>query len=260
MGKIFSIYCFTNKVNNKKYIGSTIVAPRIRYNQHLYNATHEGTHQYNYPLYQAIRKYGIENFDFEVIEQFLECSEKKLRKKEQEYIIKFNTLSPNGYNQTLDTEHPINAKESYEKMSNTKRELAKRVAEVDKDNNIIKIWRSISDCAEETQLGVNNISGMCRGEQHTVSGRKFYLLDDNDNLIIPIYTGIKYKGESGTTQKHSNSKRIAKIDLETNEVLQIYETAALAARENNCDRSSIIKVCKNVRNKTGGFKWRYVDE
>ena len=64
-----SIYCFTNLKNNKKYIGSTIVEPNRRYSQHIYNATHENAHQYNYPLYQAIRKYGIENFKFEILEQ-----------------------------------------------------------------------------------------------------------------------------------------------------------------------------------------------
>ena len=34
------IYCFTNLINNKKYIGSTINEPNIRYNQHIYCATH----------------------------------------------------------------------------------------------------------------------------------------------------------------------------------------------------------------------------
>jgi len=57
-----TIYCFTNLINNKKYVGSTISKPNVRYNQHIYNAFHKNTHQYNYPLYQAIRKYGIINF------------------------------------------------------------------------------------------------------------------------------------------------------------------------------------------------------
>ena len=35
-----TIYCFTNLINNKKYIGSTIQDPKIRYKQHLYNYKH----------------------------------------------------------------------------------------------------------------------------------------------------------------------------------------------------------------------------
>ena len=86
------IYCFTNLINNKKYIGSTISQPNIRYNQHIYNATHETSHQYNYPLYQAIRKYGIENFSFEIIEQ-KDGSEFEIRQLEQKYIIQLNTCT-----------------------------------------------------------------------------------------------------------------------------------------------------------------------
>lgn len=108
MENIFTIYMFTNKINDKKYVGSTIVKPKTRYNQHIYNATHENVHQYHYPLYEAMRKYGIDNFEFSIIEQLI-CTETELRQKEKEYIIKYNTLSPNGYNQTLDTKHPINS-------------------------------------------------------------------------------------------------------------------------------------------------------
>ena len=61
------IYCFTNLINNKKYIGSTTQNPNIRFNQHIYNATHENAHQYNYPLYSAMRKYGLKNFTFEIL-------------------------------------------------------------------------------------------------------------------------------------------------------------------------------------------------
>ena len=42
------------------------------------------------------------------------------------------------------------------------------------------------------------------------------------------------------------------------DILNTYETLALAARENNCDSSGISKVCKGKRNNCGGFKWKYV--
>lgn len=51
------VYCFTNRINGKKYIGSTINDPKRRYMQHLYHAKKD-TPKSHYPLYQAIRKYG----------------------------------------------------------------------------------------------------------------------------------------------------------------------------------------------------------
>ena len=73
-----SIYCFTNLINNKKYIGSTIKDPQERYRKHIYHATHEDSPIYNYPLYNSIRKRGIENYKFEVIFE-KDCTEKEIR-------------------------------------------------------------------------------------------------------------------------------------------------------------------------------------
>ena len=226
----------------------------------MYNAFNENSNKYNYPLYCAIRKYGINNFKFEILEQ-KECSEQEIREIEQQYIIKLNTLSPFGYNQTLDTQHPINDIALYKRISETKREKAKYVAEVDKDNNIIKIYRSIVDCAEQTGCNQRKIGSCCRGERHHTNNRKFYWIDENNKLIIPIYKGEnQYKGEKNKTQIQSTSRKVAKIDLQTNEIIEIYDTIALAARMNNCDSSAISKVCRGMRNKCGNFKWKYIEK
>ena len=254
-----SIYCFTNLINGKQYIGSTIVEPNRRYNQHMYNATHENAHQYNYPLYEAIRKYGKENFDFKILYQE-ECEEEYIRQLEKDYILRFNTLSPNGYNQTDNTEHPINAIESYKKMSETKRNNAKRVAQIDNNNNIIKIFRSIVDCAEETHEDEKKIGSCCRGERKSTGGKFFAWLDENNQLIIPEYKRDFYKGKIGTTQIQSSSRKVAKIDINTLQIIKTYDTIALASRENNCDASGISKVCTGKRKSCGGFKWEYIDE
>lgn len=63
--------------------------------------------------------------------------EYSVREIEHQYLIKNNVLVPNGYNQTLDTHHPRNDPETYKKMSETKRNNAKRVAEIDKNNKIL---------------------------------------------------------------------------------------------------------------------------
>lgn len=257
--RICSIYCFINLINGKQYIGSTIQPINIRYNQHIYNVTHKNTHQYNYPLYCAIRKYGIENFQFKVLLE-KECTEQEIRILEKQYIEINKTIAPFGYNQTSETEHPINAIDSYKKMSETKRENSKKVALIDENNNIISIYRSIKDCSEELNIDERKIGSCCRGERHTTNNKRFYWIDENNNLIIPQYKKNLYKGQKGTTQIQKTSRKVAKINKDTDKILETYNTIALAARENDCDPSGISKVCNGKRKICGGFKWSYVDK
>lgn len=254
------IYCFTNLINGKQYIGSTIGDPQHRYNQHVYNSKHkENNPKYDYPLYQSFRKRGLENYKFEVIFE-KECTEQEIREIEHDYIIKYNTLSPNGYNQTDNTVQPMMTSDIVEKVKETKRKKAKEVVEVDTNNNILNKWRSIIDCAEDLKLDEKKIASVCRGERKTTGNKIFRWLDENNDIITPEYKRDNYKGAEGTTQIQSSSRKIAKIDLQTNEILEEYSTIALAARENNCDPSCISKVCRGIRKRAGGFSWKYIDK
>ena len=60
------IYKITNKINNKCYIGSSIRVEK-RWKEHINASKNPNNPQYNYPLYSAFRKYGIENFTFEIL-------------------------------------------------------------------------------------------------------------------------------------------------------------------------------------------------
>lgn len=91
------IYCYTNKLNNKKYIGQTI-NPEARKNSHKSEAFNEKSHTYNSVFHRAIRKYGYENFTYEILEEIDESRYDTLNDIEESYIQKYNTLVPNGYN------------------------------------------------------------------------------------------------------------------------------------------------------------------
>ena len=67
---IHYIYCYTNLINNKKYVGQTNNLERRR-KQHIQDSIHchKGREvSYNLPFHAAIRKYGIENFNFEILQ------------------------------------------------------------------------------------------------------------------------------------------------------------------------------------------------
>lgn len=85
------IYKVTNKVNGKCYIGQTIRTLEQRKWQHI-DCAKNGvkTHFYN-----AIRKYGEDNFIFEVIDEASTLEE--LNELERYYIKKYDCIN-NGYN------------------------------------------------------------------------------------------------------------------------------------------------------------------
>lgn len=98
---MIGIYIIKNNINDRVYIGqSSSIEDRVK--QHFRNYKNSNLHTYNYPLYRSIRKYGVENFYYEVLE---ECGIDELTKNEIFWIEKFNSLK-DGYNQ----ENPRDAK------------------------------------------------------------------------------------------------------------------------------------------------------
>lgn len=62
--KVRGIYKIINCINNKVYIGQSVNITK-RFANHKANLNKN----YNYPLYNAFRKYGVANFEFIIIEQ-----------------------------------------------------------------------------------------------------------------------------------------------------------------------------------------------
>lgn len=81
------VYMIVNNITNGVYVGSTHNLYE-RFSHHIRRARQL---YYNYPLYQALRKYGSENFSFIVLT--VENSEKE-RLKAEEYYIHYYSTSP----------------------------------------------------------------------------------------------------------------------------------------------------------------------
>ena len=90
------IYCITNIINNKRYVGKTTQTLEERFKEHCRDSFRERCNKR--PLYDAMNKYGIENFIIEELEQVED--ETKLDEREIYWIQELQTYGSNGYNAT----------------------------------------------------------------------------------------------------------------------------------------------------------------
>ena len=87
------IYKITNTINGKMYIGKTELTIEKRFQQHCKDSQRDKMS--NRPLYKAMRKYGVEFFSIEEIEETDSPEEREI------YWIEFYGTFKNGYNATM---------------------------------------------------------------------------------------------------------------------------------------------------------------
>lgn len=160
------IYKITNKINGKCYIGETKQYDyRKRWRKH---KDYGGC-----PILDsAFKKYGLKNFTFEIL---IICFDENRFSIEKEYIKRYNSVSPNGYNikEGSDTgmSHTDKSKEKiseslkkYYKTEDSKskakvnveshrKAMAKavgtKVAQYDLDGNFIAAYSSVAEAARQ---------------------------------------------------------------------------------------------------------------
>lgn len=89
------IYKITNNINSKIYIGKTKLNISERFKQHCSDSTKNSEEKR--PLYNAMKKYGTEHFQVELIE---ECADEIADEREKFWINFYNSYY-DGYNATL---------------------------------------------------------------------------------------------------------------------------------------------------------------
>lgn len=95
------IYLIKNIINNKCYIGQSLkLRKRLLTHINLFNNNNR-----KYPIYKAFEKYGLNNFDIEILKTYNIDNRKQLKQQldyDEIYFIKlYNSFGNTGYNQTL---------------------------------------------------------------------------------------------------------------------------------------------------------------
>ena len=212
------IYKITNKINDHCYVGQSIDIERRWYNHR--------TSDLNYPLYWAINKHGIDNFEFSVLEEVEDNSLLTSREQYWYQLLKpeYNGVSP---------------------KQNSTNFLQKKVLQIDKETlEIVKEHDGVNEAAREVSGHAQNISAVCN--RKLSSAHNYYWCHSEDY-------------DTWSPKKSIQKKAVYKIDKNTQEIIEEYQSVREAGRKHNYQASYISVACKNKNMSALGYKWCYVD-
>ena len=255
------IYGIHNKINNKWYIGQSKDIKDRNYHERRnmkkgrFHNNSENPHFVN-----AIKKYGINSFEFVIIEY---CPIEELNKKEIYYIKKYNAKSPNGYNLTNGGEATRGYKhtlESRKKMSEIQKKLyaegktcfgGKRFVGIGKDNpNYGKRWKCTPEEYEKKYGKRRNY----KGENNPNFGKHASI--ETKEIWHKQRAGRKLSKEwkDKISENSAQAKKVKCIETGI-----IYNSCVLAAKDNNIKTArNIGDVCNGKHKTCGGLHWKFI--
>lgn len=275
---MIGIYKITNKINNKAYIGQSLNI-ETRWKQHIANINSDKDNT----IYQALRKYGLNNFNFEVVE---ECSENQLDEREIYWIAYYNSYE-NGYNMNrggatgrlFDYQYLVEQYKKYGTIEETAKQcnchfhtiskalkaynitpnanslgIKRAIKQIDPQTyKVVNIYDSIADAAKAMGATSNAaISKALAGHMNVAYGFIWKDIDFDEQQLI----------SANTTIKNMHTKQILQqLNKETEEVIAEYNNVkeALLALNRNLRDGAIYQVCKGKAKTAYGFKWRFVE-
>lgn len=255
--KKFIVYCHTNKVNGKRYIGLTCQKPNQRFRNG--NGYKDNKH-----FYAAIQKYGWDNFEHSIL--FDNLTQTEAQEKEIYLIAKYNPRNPLfGYNITpggnvcSGSDSPWYGKHHTEA---TKQKMSEQRTGVHKTEE----WkRRISESnkgkivSAETRARMSKNHANVAGENNPCFGRKL-----TDEHIAKMVKASKTKEAIEKMKQNKvwysgkdnpNAKKV--MCLETG---VIYDTVKDAALNNGCTPSKVSAVCHGYREHTNNLHFKILEE
>lgn len=241
------IYKVTNIINNKIYIGQTIHSLNIRKSQH------ERSHEYGYKtaFSNAIKKYGKENFIWEIIYE-TDCID-DLNRMESFYIDKYKSLvTENGYNLKGGGGNDFLTEEVKDKIRNShmgeKNHMYGKTGELNHASKKVinittnMIFGSASEAARYDNTNFSHVCSVCRGNRGSTKGYVYRYLDE-ENKVIEAKNAACVK-----------AKKVKNLDTG-----EIFENATLAEFHYQGYKSGNLSKACTGKNKTfAGYRWKYV--
>ena len=245
---LYVIYLITNLINNKKYVDHTQQGrEEKRWQEHFVYTVND-----NKILHNAIRKYGQENFEAEVIEA--EIPEDLIDERERYYIKYYNTfyLNGQGYNMTEGGQ----GIHGYLHTEEAKQRI--------KESNLIT-WQRMKDEKPEryTQICINRglaLKGKPKSEEHKT---KLSIVASKRTGEKNSFYGKHFSEESKELLREAKAQKVSPInayDLITGKRWKTFRFALDAVHELNLQKSAhsrILLVCKDQKGHAYNYIWRY---
>lgn len=227
------IYKITNILNQHCYIGQTARDYQIRWEEHKKEAYEGSSLGYNFILHKAFRKYGIENFTFELLE---ECENSFLQDREKYWISFYKSFSGDnhgGYNMTRGGEGSLLI--SYE--------------------TVYRLW---DEGYTTTQIG--EILGHDRSAiREVLKGYSNYSTEEGIKRGKELQHGINFKTHPKKEKENKNKKNLAVLQYSVyGDFIAEYPNRLEAEKITGINAKNIWAAIKKENNKTaGGFQWIY---
>lgn len=243
------VYKITNKINGKVYVGASTDLQQRKID-HFKPSTLKGGRG-KLPLYQDIKQYGKENFDFEIIEY---CTKDDLKNREEFYLLELKDLD--HYN-VVYTAHNTDDE-------NFKKEHSKRLT-----NRNLENWQDPEYRNKMTNVlkGQANKSAFFkrfnkeRWDNPDSRAEMEKLLEEN-RLKIAADPENSEKAIKGLNKYTDSIKLpVGQYDKQWN-LIQTFEGVREAERTLGLPNDSVGKICRGVkyRKSAGGFYWKYLEE
>lgn len=266
-----TIYIIKNKCNDKVYIGQTTQKVQDRWLKHKSDSK-----RFDNKLYRAIKKYGIDNFFYEIVETDIprDCLDER-----EKYWIKYYDSFYNGYNSTFggqDTRTDFDPSQIVVEWNNglCEAEIAQKLnltidrvsrsllhqLNISKDEINKRKSLHMQKYNDELLLQYWN-SGLTVPQIHNQYGGQTYLLKQRlVNLGIPIEEIEKRTDDFRKYQmkenRIDNERSIYQFDL-SGHFIKSYPSMKMAAETLNIDRSSINHCALGDSPSAGGYIWLY---
>lgn len=269
------IYKIINNINNKIYIGQSIhIEQRISEHKSESKLDSPNRLAYNSIIHKAIRKYGWNNFSWEIIE---ECSIAQLDDRERYWIAYFNSLVPNGYNILIggqayrkDNNHinsdtqkdkcPICGKEKYKQAAlcldcyhqQQTIDIITRIQEIDKFDFINQILDSSYE-EVASHFGYSSSNGL----------KKILQKIQYPYIKQQMYDYYYQKmGEYHPKDKRRKKtyRKVIQIDAETFETIDSFSLSPEECKKRELHSGHIYECCIGKRKQYKGYIFRFFNQ